>query len=583
MKIWHKILVAPAVAIVFLVALGATAFLMLKQQNEGLDALVTQRMARFETAADAARDMAQIHSGVYRLITWMANYDEARIKSTAAGLRKGTEGVEASLGQLAASDLAPEERHALETVQPLLAKYRAAVDKAIDISTIDLATGLMAMQNADTAFQSVQQEVDALVALEQRLARASHEAAGTAYHRTLAVLAALLAAAVAAAVLVAWKMSRTIVRPLHTAMAAANRIAEGDLSVQVRARGSDESAQLLHAVGGMNDGLRRLVGEVSSGARMVADTSAQIAQGNVDLSQRTEEQASTLEETASSMEELTSSVTQNAQNARQASELARGAADVARKGGSVVGEVVSTMDGISGASRRISEIIGVIDGIAFQTNILALNAAVEAARAGEQGRGFAVVAGEVRQLAQRSAEAAKQIKALIGDSVTKVEAGTRQVDAAGRTMNEIVASVSRVSDLIAEIAAASQEQSAGIGQVNTAVTQMEQVVQQNASLVEESSAATEAMKQQAATLLQLVTRFRLGEEHAAAPVAPLHAAPVQAAPARAPAAPRAALEAEMPTIKGRPAAALPKTEPAFTPLPKAPAKAPQPGAGWQEF
>ncbi|MBL0393966.1 HAMP domain-containing protein [Ramlibacter monticola] len=456
----------------------------------------------------------------------------------------------------------------------------------------------MAMQNADTAFQAVEQEVDALVSLEQRLARASHEAAGIAYHRTLAVLAALVAAAVAAAVLVAWKMSRTIVRPLHTAMAAANRIAEGDLSVQVHARGSDESAQLLRAVGGMNDGLRRLVGEVSSGARMVADTSAQIAQGNVDLSQRTEEQASTLEETASSMEELTSSVTQNAQNARQASELARGAADVARKGGSVVGEVVSTMDGISGASRRISEIIGVIDGIAFQTNILALNAAVEAARAGEQGRGFAVVAGEVRQLAQRSAEAAKQIKALIGDSVTKVEAGTRQVDAAGRTMNEIVASVSRVSDLIADIAAASQEQSAGIGQVNTAVTQMEQVVQQNASLVEESSAATEAMKQQAATLLELVTRFRLGEEHAAAQAAPVQAAPVQAAPvqaapvqvapvqvapAPAPAAPRPALEAEVPTIKVRPAAALPRKEPAFSPPPKAPAKAPQAGAGWQEF
>jgi methyl-accepting chemotaxis protein len=251
---------------------------------------------------------------------------------------------------------------------------------------------------------------------------------------------------------------------------------------------------------------------VVAGARSVADTSAQIAQGNQDLSQRTEMQASTLEETASSMEELTSTVHASADNARQASALAVGASQVARKGGDAVGQVVSTMGGITEASRRIADIIGVIDGIAFQTNILALNAAVEAARAGEQGRGFAVVAAEVRSLAQRSADAAREIKGLIGNSVEKVEAGTRLADAAGETMKEVVASITRVSDLIADIAAASQEQSSGIAQVNTAINQMDAVVQQNATLVEEAAAAAESLTRQASVLLQAAAWFKVDGE-----------------------------------------------------------------------
>jgi methyl-accepting chemotaxis protein len=321
--------------------------------------------------------------------------------------------------------------------------------------------------------------------------------------------------------------------------------------------------------------LRQLVSEVAHGSHMVADTSAQIAQGNQDLSQRTEEQASTLEETASSMEELTSTVSLNAQNARQASQLAVGASEVARKGGQVVGEVVSTMNGISESSRKIADIIGVIDGIAFQTNILALNAAVEAARAGEQGRGFAVVAAEVRNLAQRSAAAAKEIKGLIGESVDKVEAGTRLVDAAGQTMQEIVASVKKVSDLIAEIAAASEEQDSGIQQVNTAVTQMEQVVQQNASLVEEATAATESMKGQAASLLQMVARFQLGTSQPAyaplQPTAPRHA-PRQAVAAPAPA---------MPAIKVKNNVQLPGSFAAALAAPARPK--PVPNGDWKEF
>jgi methyl-accepting chemotaxis protein len=306
-------------------------------------------------------------------------------------------------------------------------------------------------------------------------------------------------------------MSRSIVRPLQTAIGHAGRIAGGDLTADIQARSGDETGDLLRALAGMNQGLVGIVRQVRSGTETMSAASTQISSGNQDLSQRTEEQASTLEETASSMEELTSTVTPNADNARQASQLAVSASDVARKGGQVVGQVVSTMNGISESSKKISDIISVIDGIAFQTNILALNAAVEAARAGEQGRGFAVVAAEVRNLAQRSAAAAKEIKGLINESVDKVDTGARLVDAAGNTMQEIVASVKKVSDLIAEIAAASEEQDAGIQQVNTAVTQMDQVVQQNASLVEEAAAATESMKSQAGALLQMVSRFNLGE------------------------------------------------------------------------
>jgi methyl-accepting chemotaxis protein len=324
-------------------------------------------------------------------------------------------------------------------------------------------------------------------------------------------------------VLFSWLISVSITRPIRQAVVAARRVAEGDLTIQVQPGGTDETGQLLHALSAMANNLRTLVGAVAGGAHTVADTSAQIAQGNLDLSQRTEEQAATLEETASSMEELTSKVTLNAHTARQASQLAVGASDVARRGGNVVGQVVSTMNGISESSRKIGDIIGVIDGIAFQTNILALNAAVEAARAGDHGRGFAVVASEVRSLAQRSATAAKEIKALIGDSVSQVEAGTQLVDAAGRTMDEIVGSVRQVSDLIAEIAASSQDQSAGIEQVNRAITQMDQVVQQNASLVEQATAATESMKDQAGALLGLVAQFSLAVPQVSVQPAPRNA------------------------------------------------------------
>ncbi|NML48581.1 hypothetical protein HHL11_32855 [Ramlibacter sp. G-1-2-2] len=291
----------------------------------------------------------------------------------------------------------------------------------------------------------------------------------------------------------------------------------------------------------MLDGLERmtrdlgtLVSGVARSAHTVADASAQIAQGNRDLSQRTEAQATTLEETASSMEELTATVQHNAETAHEANALARGASTVAGRGGEVVGQVVATMDAITASSRRISEIIGVIDGIAFQTNILALNAAVEAARAGEQGRGFAVVASEVRNLAQRSAEAAREIKALIHDSVEKVDAGSRLVGEAGATMTEIVGSVHKVGELIAEIAAASAEQSTGIGQVNSAVSEMEQVVQQNAAAVEQAAAATDALAEEARQMREMIKRFQVEEAPAVTPAKPAFARIASRAPAGLP-------------------------------------------------
>ncbi|WP_301549487.1 methyl-accepting chemotaxis protein [Duganella sp. BJB1802] len=325
--------------------------------------------------------------------------------------------------------------------------------------------------------------------------------------RTLVLAASALALVLGGAI--SWFIARGITRPIQRALEVAQTVAAGDLGSHIDVTGKDETGQLLLALKEMNDGLVSIVSEVRAGTETIASASSQIATGNQDLSSRTEEQASSLEETASSMEELTSTVKQNADNARQANQLAITASEVAVKGGTVVSEVVSNMEEINGSARRIVDIIGVIDSIAFQTNILALNAAVEAARAGEQGRGFAVVATEVRNLAQRSAQAAKEIKGLIDHSVTKVELGSRLVEQAGVTMREVVGSIRQVTDLMGEISAASAEQTVGIGQVQEAVMQMDQATQQNAALVEEAAAASEAMQVQADNLAQVVGRFKL--------------------------------------------------------------------------
>ena len=369
---------------------------------------------------------------------------------------------------------------------------------------------------------------------------------------TLGLAGVVLVTVLIGAAIMLW-LARSITTPLNDAVAIARTVASGDLSTHIEVRGSDEIGTLLASLKDMHDKLAEIVGKVRAGTEAIACASAEIAQGNQDLSARTEEQASSLEETASSMEELTGTVRQNSENAGQASKLAGAASAVAVRGGDVVNQVIDTMGSINASSKKIVDIIGVIDGIAFQTNILALNAAVEAARAGEQGRGFAVVAAEVRNLAQRSAAAAKEIKALIGDSVEKVEIGSKLVSQAGSTMDDVVASVQRVTAIIVEIAVASGEQNVGIDQINNAIAQMDAVTQQNAALVEEAAAAAEAMQQQAQSLAQAVSVFKIAESQAAPARAPRSA---PARPALHPAAPAKRLASVKPAKPAKPVAAV---------------------------
>ena len=401
--------------------------------------------------------------------------------------------------------LADLEQQWLETgITPVIALRRNAnADKMAPVVEVEQAgKGKQSMDAMRALLAEISGEEDTL------LKKRSDDAASSESRASITLWSSGAFTALFAFV-VALLMARSITRPLSDALGLARKVADGDLSSEITVNSRDEIGQLQQALRDMNENLRTTVTKVRTGTETISTASGEIAAGNLDLSSRTEQQASSLEETASSMEELTSTVRQNAENARHANQLAIGASEVAARGGSVVSEVVDTMEQINTSAKKIVDIIGVIDGIAFQTNILALNAAVEAARAGEQGRGFAVVATEVRSLAQRSAAAAKEIKGLIGDSVDKVENGSKLVAEAGNTMDEVVASIRRVTDIMAEISAASHEQSAGIEQVNQAVTQMDQVTQQNAALVEEAAAAADSLQGQAAELAALVATFRL--------------------------------------------------------------------------
>ncbi|WP_292038060.1 methyl-accepting chemotaxis protein [Massilia sp. UBA6681] len=419
--------------------------------------------------------------------------------------------------------------------------YEAAVEQALKLVQAEglqenrAAVDYMLATVAPRA-NAIDERMTSLTRIKERNAEEAAQDASALYESSRAMMLMLVLGSAVFGVGLGVVITRGLTRQLGGEPAyagdIASRIAAGDLSVDVALRQGDRSS-LLFAMKTMRDSLAQIVGEVRNGTDAIASASRQIASGNLDLSSRTEEQASSLEETASSMEELTSTVQQNADNARQANGLATSASEVAERGGAVVAQVVDTMASINDSSKKIVDIIGVIDGIAFQTNILALNAAVEAARAGEQGRGFAVVASEVRTLAQRSASAAKEIKLLIDDSVGKVDAGARLVDQAGATMDEIVASVRRVTDIMGEISSASLEQTEGIEQINMAVSQMDQVTQQNASLVEEAAAAAESLQDQAGKLAELVSVFKLDARSpsVAAPAAQARPATRLAAPA----------------------------------------------------
>ena len=406
--------------------------------------------------------------------------------------------------------------------------FKEAVDLAAQFNT-EQASAVIT-EKIDPLSTQASKDLTTYIAMQKVHAQEATEQANAANRTTITIIAAAGLVVLALAALMAWLLTRSITQPLGVAMRATHKVAGGDLVSDIEVNGADEAAQLLSGLLDMRNGLAKMVTEVRYGAENISTGANEIASGNTDLSQRTETQASNLQQTAASMEELSAAVKSNADTARQANKMAASASSAAANGGVVVGQVVSTMEGISTASRKIADIIGVIDGIAFQTNILALNAAVEAARAGEQGRGFAVVASEVRSLAGRSAEAAKEIKSLIGASVEKIETGSQLVGAAGESMNDIVAQVKRVADLIGEISASAEEQTTGIEQVNQAIVQLDNVTQQNAALVEEAAAAADSLNQQAEKMVAVVSNFKLADNGSPRVSAPVKRAPMPVSP-----------------------------------------------------
>ena len=429
-----------------------------------------------------------------------------------------------------------EEKALFDRITEQRKAYSSARDEAVKAKADgdqELAARILDERFTPTA-KAYQESMQQLVAMQAAHISATARDIDARAHDSQTLIGTLALCSVLLGALASWLLTRGIVRPIREAVQLAEMVAGGDLTRRIDATARDETGALLRALAHMNDSLVKIVTDVRGGTDTIAGASGEIASGNLDLSSRTEQQAASLEETAAAMEQLTGTVRQNADNARQANQLAITASNVAIEGGAVVGQVITTMGSINESSRKIVDIIGVIDGIAFQTNILALNAAVEAARAGEQGRGFAVVASEVRSLAQRSAAAAKEIKVLIGDSVEKVDVGAKLVDQAGATMEQVVESIRRVTDIMAEITHATHEQTGGIEQVNQSIGLMDEATQQNAALVEESAAAAGAMQEQAARLAQAVRVFKLDVQAAPAPVRAIAVRPQPAArPVRA--------------------------------------------------
>ena len=513
MRVGARLGAAFGLVILLLIIVSATAVNKINHINQTIDSIVNDRYAKVRLAfevRDGVNDQIKFLRGLV-----LDTGNEAGNNKRFAQMDQSIARTNAAIDRIAALQTSVVGKKKIQAVKDAAASYDIARDQlAVLVRSGDVVAAkefvLRSITTSQNAFLDV--VVSFADSQSQQLQQEGKTAvadAGTAIKVTLF----FSAMAIIAAVLLGVFLTRSIVRPLREAVTVAENVAAGDLRTTITVHSADETGQLMQALKNMNANLLQIVSEVRSGTDLIATASGQISAGNLDLSSRTEQQASSLEETASAMEQMTATVRLNADNARQANALAAQASQVATASGDAVRQVVSTMEMINGSSRKIVDIISVIDGIAFQTNILALNAAVEAARAGEQGRGFAVVASEVRSLAQRSASAAKEIAQLIEDSVAKVDQGGRQVATAGSTMDEVLASVNNVTAIMAEISSASAEQSSGIDEINKAIVQMDQVTQQNAALVNESAAAAHSMQEQAAQLSQAIRVFKVEAAH----------------------------------------------------------------------
>ncbi|QJD94209.1 methyl-accepting chemotaxis protein [Duganella dendranthematis] len=545
MKVGTRLGLGFGLVLVLLLMVAVLGVFNMSTIHAKLDRIVNENAVKTELVNEMSESV-HIVARISRSVVLLTSQADIRIElEKVTKARAAYNAAQDQLGKMSATPKGIAIRERILGLQKIARPFNDQVFELALANKDDEATQIL-MKQAGPATQSWQEAMDEYAALQKATNQADAAEASAAYQRARMLMLVLSGLAIVVGVVASIRIARGLLRQLggepDYAASIAGRIAAGDLTVVVDTQSNDNHS-MLHAMKKMRDALAEIVAEVRVGTETIASASSQIASGNQDLSARTEQQASSLEETASSMEELTSAVRANNDNARQANQLAQSASAVAVQGGAVVSQVVNTMGAINDSSRKIVDIIAVIDGIAFQTNILALNAAVEAARAGEQGRGFAVVASEVRTLAQRSAAAAKEIKELIGNSVEKVEVGSKLVEQAGQTMAEVVSSVQRVTDIMAEISTAGDEQSAGIEQINQAVSEMDTVTQQNAALVEEAAAAAEAMQQQAANLERVVSVFQLdGHQRVAkpAPVAKPSAARLAIAKSAKPAAARPA-------------------------------------------
>jgi methyl-accepting chemotaxis protein len=578
LKISTRLIVLIGLLSALLIAIGAIGLWGMSATNASFNTVYQDRMVPVGQLADVQRLVLRNR---LEATTAMLDPKPEVIAKELAAMAANTKEVNDLWAAYMATQLTPEEATLAKQFEAARERFTneafRPIQEALRGGNIDEAKRLNT-EKADVLYDGVRKNIVALVDLQFDEGKREYEASIARYEQSRMVAIAAIVLGIAFAVAFGLVLIRGIARSLSQASELSRAVAEGDLTRNVDTSGKDEVAVVLQSLAAMQQNLSQIVTRVRQGSDSVSVASSEIAEGNQDLSSRTESQASALEETAASMEELSSTVRQNADNARQANQLAQSASTVAVQGGQVVSQVVDTMKGINDSSRRIADIISVIDGIAFQTNILALNAAVEAARAGEQGRGFAVVAGEVRNLAQRSAAAAKEIKDLITDSVARVEQGSALVDKAGTTMEEVVGSIRRVTDIMGEISAASAEQSAGVGQIGEAVQQMDQATQQNAALVEEMAAAATSLRTQADDLVQTVAVFKVNGDMASA--RPTHR-PRAPAPAPAPRKPAPTpLSQKAPTRQAAPSVSAPRAAAA---APRVGVSKPDAGSDWESF